>query len=68
MAYGYGTPQNIIARDLEVAAADAVTIIADFEEKVTDLEGQVDILGGQLADAEEDIRVLESDLDKAKNE
>ncbi len=64
----YGTPQNIIARDLELATDDAVTLIADHEEKVTDLEAEVEDLKGQGEGAEEDIRVLESDLDKAKNE
>ncbi len=60
MAYGY-TAQNRKARELETATTDAVDLIADLEAEVEGLKGQVEC-------AEEDIRVLESGLDKAKNE
>ncbi|KKN49298.1 hypothetical protein LCGC14_0643970 [marine sediment metagenome] len=67
MAYGY-TAQNITARELETATTNAVDLIADLEEKVAELETEVEDLKGQVEGAEEDTRVLESDLDKAKNE
>ena len=64
----YGNPQSMVARELEIATDDACDLIKELEEKVTDLEAEVEDLKGQVEGAEEDIRVLESDLDKAKNE
>ncbi|KKK96792.1 hypothetical protein LCGC14_2659220 [marine sediment metagenome] len=63
----YGVQQNITARELETAATNAVDLIADLEAKVAELEAEVENLSGEVASIEEDNRLLEDDLDKAKN-
>jgi len=60
----YGRQQNRTARELESATTDAVNLIEDLEEKVAELETEVDNLRGDVESAEEDNRALTTELDK----
>ena len=60
MAYGY-TAQNITARELETATTNAVDLIADLEEKVTELETKVESL-------KEDNRALMTEVDTLEDD
>ena len=60
----YGRQQNRPARELESATTDAVNLIEDLEEKVAELETEVDNLRGDVESAEEDNRALTTELDK----
>ena len=60
----YGRTQSRIARELESAAADAVNLIEELEEKVGSLETKVEHLTGLVDSAEDDVRALEDEISR----